>query len=268
MKSQRFSFLLPLLLAIVGVYDAWHVIHVFAYHAYGRPADRWDFNVFSLPAADSQNKSVPPYIYDGYLHQPFSKKTSPFSIYFHVLCGCVPSFVGIWQLIDRFRGPISKVNDSHRKLGWLFFAFAFISAVQGCMLAPKMQISHWGITLRTLIVLLGIFEMVCIGISVWAVRAKEITVHRTWALRAWLAMQFFICYARLLIGVGFILTGGYQYSFALFSGVAITTTPILFELIVYWYMVRENIGDQYHILGPLPRDLQALLRVPLLVKAD
>jgi len=247
----------------IALYDAWHIIDVFRYHYYERPVDRWDFRVFFVARTSNVenissgrgNGDFPPYSVGGYLHQPFSNARSKLGIYSHVATAAFPSFIGAVQLTDKFRGGETRetVSASHRYLGFVFFTLGTLTSIQGIAMAPTMQWSHFRRLLTFSVVLLGGLTIWSIGLSVYFIRFRgDVTGHRSWALRSWLLMEFFVMYARLVMGVMYVVSDGFVYSFAYGGCLAVATTPILLELIVSWHMSRA--GKEYLIFGPLPGD--------------
>lgn len=248
-------------------------------------------NALDEPISNSNNNSNKdddeaatddaPYLYKNYLHQPLSKKNSPRKIYAHVICGSVPIFTGAANLLDFLRttpatsASAGAASTTHRIHGYLFFVFGMITAVQGTILAPHMRFSHCRTVLCTCVALLGIATAACIAGSVHFLRAAiairkhtthdaddadaeqqvlrraMIVGHRVWALRAWLLMEFFLLWARVLMGAHFFVTG-HKHSFVIGGIAALVTVPVLLEWGVRWHLVRTNEGDKYRLLGPLP----------------
>ena len=210
------------------------------------------------------------YIHDKYLHQPFSEKNSPWKIYFHVICGSVPIFTGAANLLDFMRTTRSgSATITHRYMGYLFFVFGLITAIQGTILAPNMKFSHYRTILCTCVALLGVATATCIVFSIQflrtaifirkdnvdtkqqTLRRANIVGHRVWAFRAWLLMEFFILWARVLMGMNFLLTGN-KYSFVIGGITSLVTVPFMLEWAVKWHLTRTHEGKKYRLLGPLP----------------
>lgn len=221
---------------------------------------------------DEDEDTDAPYIYENYLHQPFSKKNSPWKIYFHVICGSVPIFTGAANLLDFMRTTKSgSTSITHRFMGYLFFIFGLITAIQGTLLAPNMKFSHYRTTLCTCVAMLGVATTVCILFSIQflrtaisirkdygnintkqqTLRRANILGHRVWAFRAWLLMEFFILWARLLMGMNFFLTC-HKYSFVIGGITSLVTVPFMLEWTVKWHLTRTHEGEKYSLLGPLP----------------
>jgi len=216
-----------------------------------------------------------PYLYKNRLHQPLSKKNSPFRIYFHVVCGSVPIFTGAANLLDfmRTNSRTGTTTRTHRVLGNLFFVFGLLTAISGTVMAPNMQFSHFKPVMCTCVALLGVATGTCILFSIQflrqAIRIRKNTVdfdpaikpslykanilgHRVWALRSWLLMEFFLLWARALMGMNFYLTG-HKYSFVFGGITALLTVPFLLEWAVFLHLRRTGEEFKYRILGPLPR---------------
>jgi len=215
-----------------------------------------------------------PYRYKNHLHQPLSKKNSPFRIYFHIVCGSVPIFAGAANLLDFMRtsSRTGITTRTHRVLGNLFFVFGLVTAISGTVLAPNMRFSHYKPVLCTCVALLGVATGACILFSVKflrrAIRIRKNTAdfdsastsllykahilgHRVWALRSWLLMEFFLLWARILMGMNFYLTG-HKHSFVIGGIAALLTVPFMLEWTVRWHLRRTSEGFKYRILGPLP----------------
>jgi len=145
-----------------------------------------------------------------------------------------------------------------------------------------MQFSHFKPVLCTCVALLGVATGACILISIKflrrAIRIRKNTAdfdststpflykahilgHRVWALRSWLLMEFFLLWARILMGMNFYLTG-HKHSFVIGGIAALLTVPFMLEWTVRWHLRRTSEGFKYRILGPLPwasnEDLLAL----------
>jgi len=217
-----------------------------------------------------KNNDEPPYVINNYLHQPLHKKQNPWKIYAHIVCGTVPILTGALNLVDILRtsngnkkDPLTSVSRTHKVFGYLFFVFGFITGIQGMILAPRMQFSHYRTILCSCVALLGAATAVTIVFSAiflrrliqlpkdnHAQRYTNILGHRVWALRAWLLMEFFLLWGRVLMGMCFLLTGS-TWSFVVGGIAALLTVPLL-EFSVCWHLKRTGEGDSYSVLGPLP----------------
>lgn len=236
---------------------------------------------------DTDESNDAPYLYNNHLHQPLSKKNSPFKIFFHVICGSVPIFTGAANLLDFMRTKNGATTKTHRWLGRLFFVFGLITAITGTILAPNMRFSHFKPVMCTCVAGLGIatgassiFSMQFLRQAIRLRKATKdfdqnnkptlykahILGHRVWALRSWLLMEFFLLWARALMVVNFYLTGN-KYSFVIGGIAALLSVPFLLEWTVLWHLRRTGEGSKYRLLGPLPwastADLLALEKAPL-----
>lgn len=235
---------------VIALYNCAHIFGVYYYHAYERAEDTWDFRVFHSTSLTSP-PDVKPYINNGYLHQPFNKeKTPPWLIYLHVLCGTIPSVGGCVLL---WSGPDKLSRATHRLAGTAWMVFTLMSAAQGCYMSWNMLFSHTNFVLQLIVFLFGLIVATCAVLGWYYIKkdTRDVIAHRAWVMRGWGMMQFFITWARLAMGIVFVVSGS-QYSFVIGAWIAIITTPFLLEGFVLWSLQSTDHGDAYRFFGPIP----------------